>query len=184
MSYEVELKFPLADHDGIRSSLEQLRATPGEPVEQTDLYFAHPLRDFAATDEAFRLRSIGEENRITYKGPVVDPHAKTRREIELQFEPGEDARAALGEMLTILGFREVRSVAKTRQPWHLEWEGRTLELALDEVEGLGRFVEIETITEEADRDAARDSLLRLAAQLGLHNPERRSYLCLLLAKEA
>ena len=55
---------------------------PGEPAEQVDTYFSHPARDFAATDEALRIRSIDQENFVTYKGPKLDATTKTRREID------------------------------------------------------------------------------------------------------
>ena len=60
------------------------------------------------------------------------------------------------------------------------WEGRHLELAVDAVDGLGTFLEIESMAHDSDRDAARDAILRLAENLGLKNPERRSYLQLLI----
>lgn len=182
MSYEVELKFPLADPTRVLAQLEDLGAERGEPVEQSDRYFNHPARDFGQTDEALRIRSAGGRHCVTYKGPKLDPRAKTRREIEIPFgtSPEDDQRVA--EMLTLLGFREVRTVRKSRVPFHLKWEDRDLEVSLDEVRDLGTFLEIETIADEATRDAARDSILRVAERLGLTNPEMRSYLCLLLQR--
>ena len=181
--YEVELKFPLDDFERIVSQIERLHAERGEPVEQRDLYFAHPQRDFAKTDEALRLRSVGRRNCTTYKGPIVDSQTKTRREIEILLAEGETAAAEFRELMLLLGFREVRTVVKTRVPFHLEWEGRRVELALDDVVGLGTFLEMEIITDEAGRDAARDSILRLADRLGLDNAQRKSYLCLLLERD-
>jgi len=55
-------------------------------------------------------------------------------------------------------------------------------LAVDAVEGLGTFLEIESMAQGSDRDAARDAILQLAEKLGLKNPERRSYLQLLIDK--
>ena len=40
----------------------------GEGVVQRDEYFSHPCRDFAATDEAFRVRRAGDDWFVTYKG--------------------------------------------------------------------------------------------------------------------
>lgn len=184
MMYEVELKFPLADAARLIPQLESLRAWRGEPVRQCDTYFAHPQRDFAATDEALRIRSVGQQNCLTYKGPKIDPQSKTRREIEVSFAEGPAAACQLADVLKLLGFREVRTVSKIRVPYQVPWEGRTVELALDDVDGLGPFVELEVQAGEAQRESARDSLLRLARQLGLDKSERRSYLCLLLEREA
>jgi adenylate cyclase class 2 len=181
--YEVELKFPLADTKSLFESLEQLGAIRGNERVQRDRYFNHPSRDFAQTDEALRIRSEGREARITYKGPIVDSQTKTRREIELPIGDAEGDDERLAQLLVHLGFREVRAVCKKRLPIELAWEGRRLDLAIDDVDGLGRFLEIETIADEESKDAARDCILRLAKSLGLGNSERRSYLSLLLAKD-
>lgn len=181
--YEVELKFPVADHAPIIAALTGWKARPGTAVEQRDSYFNHPQRDFARTDEALRIRSVGEKNFVTYKGPVLDSRTKTRREIEIPIGDGRESAVKFGEVLTLLGFRAVRTVGKTRIAWHLCEGGRDFEIALDRVADLGLFVEIETQAPEAGRDAARDAVLDLAQRLGLSLPERRSYLCLLLAMD-
>ncbi len=49
--------------------------------------------------------------------------------------------------------------------------------------GLGWFVELETITDETGRDAARECLFELSRELGLGKSERRSYLRLLLGDD-
>lgn len=183
MPYEVELKFRLPDPTRVLAQLEELGVERGEPVEQSDRYFNHPARDFARTDEALRIRSAAGRHCVTYKGPKLDPRTKTRREIEIPFGTSPDDDQQVAEMLTLLGFREVRTVRKSRVPFHLNWEDRDLEVSLDDVRDLGTFLEIETIADEATRDAARDSLLRLADRLRLNNPEMRSYLCLLLQRD-
>ena len=186
MTYEVEMKFPLADADAVaalRQRLAMLGAQACEPLDQRDIYFAHPSRDFAQTDEAFRMRCVGEENFLTYKGPVVDPVAKTRREIEVSAAAGQQAREQLRDMFTSLGFREVRDVIKRREPLHLRWQGHALEITIDSVRDLGWFAELEIIAEESARDAARECLLALAKELHLGNSERRSYLRLLLERD-
>lgn len=181
--YEVELKFPLSDPERLRRELDDLGAQPGDAVEQVDRYFSHPLRDFGQSDEAFRIRQIGDTNRMTYKGPKLDPQVKTRREIEIVFGESRDDAERFAEMLQLLGFREVRTVRKSRVPWQLSWEGRSVEVSLDEVAELGTFAEIETGAVDESRDTARDAILRLAERLKLANSERRSYLSLLLEQD-
>ncbi len=188
MTYEVELKFPLV-YEGVAcnvatllAQLGQLGAERGSVVKQRDVYFAHPNRDFAETDEAFRLRTTGSQNCITYKGPIVDKQAKTRHEIEIPLGDGSQNAQQFGEMLELLSFHPAGTVAKQRTLFRLPWEDRTIEVVLDEVDGLGTFLEMEILAEEAARAAARDCLLRLAAHLGLENSIRQSYLCMLLRK--
>ncbi len=183
MLYEVELKFPLQDTREVLSLFAELGAVAGSPVEQVDRYFNHPARDFRVTDEAFRIRSVGHANCLTYKGPVVDRATKMRREIEVAIADGAAAADQMADMCTQLGFRSVRDVRKVRTPWSLVWREREFELALDIVPEVGTFLEIELVVEESGRDAARDAILELARKLNLTNPERRSYLELVLASD-
>ncbi|MCA9267080.1 MAG: class IV adenylate cyclase [Planctomycetales bacterium] len=179
--FEVEQKFALVDSAEMQQRLAERGAAFGQPQSQADRYFAHPGRDFASTDEALRIRSTGEANCITYKGPKLDAATKTRREIELPLAPGAAAAEEFGQLLTALGFTPVAVVRKIRRTARFLFGGRQFEAALDEVENVGRFIELETAADAADLDAARAALLQLAQELGLASPERRSYLELLLA---
>jgi adenylate cyclase class 2 len=180
MTYEVEQKFPVATFDHIERQLVALGAEFADAVEQVDRYFAHPARDFAKTDEALRIRRVGGENRITYKGPKLDAVTKTRQEIDLPLVSGADAADAFSSLLNALGFRRVAEVRKRRRAARLPWRGYDVEAALDEVDRLGRFVELELSADDQNLDAAREGLLALAQFLGLEKSERRSYLELLL----
>ena len=179
VQYEVEQKFPVTDLEAIRTALEALGAEVSEPREERDLYFAHPARDFAATDEALRLRRKAGSSFITYKGPKIDAATKTRREIELPLG-GAGATAAWGDLLEALGFRPVAEVCKLRRKAFVAWEGRTIEVSLDAIDGLGTFVELELMAAPAEVEPAKARLASLAAKLNLVRSERRSYLELLL----
>lgn len=180
MTYEVEQKFPVANMAALKAKLAALGAAVSGPQSEIDHYYAHPSRDFAETDEALRIRRGDRANRITYKGPKLDATTKTRREIELVLPPGEEHVAGWESMLEALGFTPVGEVCKYRRKAHVPWQGRSVEASLDEVVGLGTFVELELVTDEEDLDAARAVIAALAKQLGLSGGERRSYLELLL----
>jgi adenylate cyclase class 2 len=243
--YEVEQKYPVADIKPLEARLMGMGATWHGSVEQVDRYFNHPSRDFAATDEALRLRSTGDGMAITWKGPRLAASAKTRREIELPLieaavpaaagveaavpaaagveaavlaaagveavvpaaagveaavlatagveaavgestrdEASSRSRVALDrwtELLEALGFRRVREVVKRRRSATVAWDGAEIEVALDHVTGLGDFVELEVLAEADGLAAASRRVESLARQLGCTNPERRSYLEMLLA---
>jgi adenylate cyclase class 2 len=181
MHFEVEQKFPLADSAFAEQRLRELGAIDGPVMTQVDTYFNHPARDFAVTDEALRIRQIGEANFITYKGPKLDATTKTRKELELPLPTGAKSAESFAEMLLALGFRRVAEVRKQRRTLHLQWQGRDAEIALDQVDRVGTFIEIELSATEADLEAAKTCLASLAAELNLKNAERRSYLELLLS---
>jgi len=181
MPIEVEQKYRLDDRDALLAKIAHREATAGEPVTQIDTYYAHPERDFATTDEALRIRRVGEANFITYKGPKLNATTKTRREIELPLASGQLSAADWDELLTALSFRRVAEVTKQRQSFHLTHDGQSIELALDQVQDVGDFVELElVVANQSDIDRAQSQILSLASELQLADAERRSYLGLLL----
>jgi len=202
--YEVEQKYPLADVAAVEAALARLGATWHATVEQVDRYFNHPCRDFAATDEALRLRRTGAALAITWKGPRLDATAKTRRELELPLAEAAVPAAAVAEaavpaaapvqaavpatldswteLLEALGFRPVREVAKQRQLATVAWQGAAIEVALDHVAGLGNFLELELQADAAGIAVAAARIESLARELGCTAAERRSYLEMLIAQ--
>ena len=200
--YEVEQKYPLADVAAVEAALARLGATWHATVEQVDRYFNHPCRDFAATDEALRLRRTDQALAITWKGPRLDATAKTRRELELPLAEAAVPAAAVAEaavpaaapsqtavpatldswteLLEALGFRQVREVAKQRRVAHVAWQGAAIEVALDHVAGLGNFLELELQAEAAGIAVAAARIESLARELGCTAAERRSYLEMLI----
>jgi adenylate cyclase, class 2 len=183
MTLEIEQKFRVADRGALRERLVAAHARFAQTVTQTDAYFGHPARDFGQTDEALRIRSIGDENVITYKGPKQSHAVKTRREVELPLAAGAKAATEFAELLTLLGFRPVATIGKRREQATLDWQGRETSVALDSVDGIGEFCEIELCVEEAEVAAAQAHVQSLAAALGLADVERRSYLGMALADE-
>ena len=73
-------------------------------------------------------------------------------------------------------------VTKARQVYRLSRGGFDLEVCLDDVGPVGRFVELEIQAEDKQFEAAKAVVLEAAAELGLTDQERRSYLQLLLSQ--
>ena len=181
MKLEVEQKYRVENPAALRARLVALGAKFAPAVRQVDAYFNHPARDFAQSDEAFRIRSIGDENYLTYKGPKLDRTVKTRRELEQPIVSGAAAAAQFTELLVALGFRPTAKVAKSRESASVAWGGVEYEIAWDEVDGLGTFLELELVVEREAMDAAKSQILALERELKLTTIERRSYLEMVLA---
>jgi adenylate cyclase, class 2 len=181
MGYEVEVKYRLVEHDQLERRLAERGADREPEITHEDIYLSHPSRDFTASNEAFRIRRIGADNRITYKGPRRSGPTKTREEIEISVASGEVAFNQLLRLFENLGFRPVATVRKSRANFHLNQQGRAVVVALDRAPGLGIFAEIEALAEtEAELPAAQAAVLALADDLGLTEVEPRSYLRMLL----
>jgi adenylate cyclase class 2 len=181
---EVEVKYAAADFAALEAALVRRGAAFGPPRREADHYFNAPDRDFARTDEALRVRSIGENNFVTYKGPKRDQATKTRFELEVPLADGNEVAADFGRLLTHLGYRSVAVVRKTRRSAEIDRDGFTIQVTLDEVDGVGRYTELEVVAEEGRYEAAKAAVLAAAAELGLTQTERRSYLQLLLEKNS
>jgi len=194
-----------ADHGAVRAALDEAGAERLGTVAQSDTYYDAPHRDFAQTDEAFRIRTVasavetfergedlaadvdavlsgdaraGGETRVTYKGPLVEAESKTREEFETAVGNEEEVAAILDG----LGFEPVADVRKLRTKFHLN--GFTV--LLDAVEGVGDYVEIETeVDAEAEVEAAREDAYAVLRGLGLDPTEqiRTSYLGLRLGDD-
>ena len=169
---EIEVKAALQDRREVETRLRSLGAKAEEERRQVDLYFAHPCRDFGATDEALRLRLDGDRQVMTYKGPKLDARSKTREEIE---QPIEFDRMVT--TLRRLGFKDFLRVEKVRTDY--VWED--IVISLDRVDGLGDFVELEV--EDDDRERGLRRILDLKSKLGVQGNETRSYLELIMEKE-
>lgn len=180
---EVEVKYRVPDRAAVVVRLAECGGQPAGERADADHYFNAPDRDFKQTDEAFRVRRIGAENRLTYKGPKRDATTKTRTEIEVRLADGDETAGDTERMLVKLGYRPVAVVHKRRALFHLTRGPFVVEVCLDDVDRVGTFVELEIVAEEARFEEAKAVVLGLATELGLTDPERRSYLEMLLETE-
>lgn len=184
---EIELKASLLgiDTNQLKDAFSKAGFKKGLRKEETDLYFNGNDRDFRKTDEALRLRSslvLSEDNQtaktfITYKGSKVDKRSQTRSELETSV--GD--LTTMKELLKKLGYSEVMTVRKEREYYHRG----NVTICLDQVDGLGSFIELEQVEEDstAQKEAVIDHLLALLAsfQIPEKNLLRQSYLELLMA---
>jgi adenylate cyclase class 2 len=174
---EVEVKVK-ADHSQIRPLLIEMGASKIGVEEQSDVYFAAPYRNFAKTDEALRIRSLGGQAVLTYKGPKLDKVSKTRVEIETSVDG-----TAAAKIFQSLGFIEAGAVRKKREIFRA---GEII-VCLDEVEGLGEFLEVEIdVADNEDLASSRAKLFEFLYKFGLNEKDsiRTSYLEMLLEKSS
>ncbi|MDR2754835.1 MAG: class IV adenylate cyclase [Planctomycetaceae bacterium] len=182
--YEVEMKFRVSDRKAFEERLHnEFGGILGPSVEEVDLFYQHPQRDFSVTDECLRIRRRKspkgtEEKSLTYKGPKIDQKTKTRREIEIQIDPQEPYET----LLELLGFQAKETVRKFRRRCELLISNQCVEVVLDilpELEknkGQGTFVEVETIASESDWEEKRELIINLSKKLGFSEPVQESYL--------
>lgn len=174
---EIEAKLKVEALEPLRRRLKALGAELMGNSVQRDVYFQHPSRDFAETDEALRLRvdSAGGCH-LTYKGPKAQSTVKVREEWSTPIEDPKSTHAILGR----LGFTPTASVVKSRETWQL---GKA-KVCLDSVRKLGCFVEVEapsSLRGKAAVSLVEDTISRLKLSRKQLVPE--TYLELILKGE-
>lgn len=174
MSIEIEAKMKVDTLEPYRVALPGLGALLKAELHQRDSFFDRPDRQLLHSDSGLRLReATGPEGTVAllcFKGPRQAGPLKRR--VELEFTVGDAAKARA--FVEALGFAPMMTVEKHRQLWGLAG----CEVCLDEVAGLGTFVEIEG-PDEASIEALRQ-------KLGLANAPviQESYARLLAAKRS
>ncbi len=170
---EVESKYRSPGNEKVEKALDKLGAELQSEDETEDVYFQHPGRDFGKTDEALRLRKKDGGSELTYKGPRMKlEHTKAREEVTLRTDDPLTAQ----RIVERLGFKEFMSVHKRRKNFKYD----KIRVAVDTVEGLGEYIELELITEEPKR--AETLIEQMREELALTDLEPKTYLELILEK--
>jgi adenylate cyclase class 2 len=168
---EIEIKAKIDDPVILEKKVKESGAVYEKRESHVDIYFNHPSRNFAETDEAFRVRRVDGNTRVTYKGPKLGGAVKSRVERETSVGDFDVIR----DIITMLGFRESGRVVKTRVVYSLG----DAEICFDDVDGLGSFIEIEMTG--TDREFLEEAVETLARKFGVSEYEKRSYLEMVLA---
>ena len=151
---EIEAKLMLPEPDALRRRLHEAAADPLGVLTQTDAYFDTPEGRLRLADAGLRLRftahgpqhpgdGLGSAS-LQYKGPAAGDTVLHREEWSLPLAAAADPHEARS-LLHALGYHEVLSFTKRRELWRLA----ACEVALDTLEDLGHFVEIEGPSEAA-----------------------------------
>ncbi len=171
MARNVEVKARVRDAAAFRRRVESMSDAAVEALDQRDTFFVVPRG-------RLKLRVLGPDacELIYYERP--DDAAATLSEYFVV--RSSDPEAFLEILSAVLGVRGV--VAKRRFLYRI---GRT-RVHLDEVDGLGTFVELEVVLDEGESpEEGRDVAERLSAALGIEEEDRvrGAYIDLLEAGE-
>jgi len=174
---EIEVKIKVESFELLKKKLIDMGAELCGNGYQEDVYYNSPVCDFGITDEALRVRYSGEKAEATYKGPKLPgSSAKARKEINISVSSGQDFE----KMLKRLGFRRTSVVSKQRDEYRFN---ETL-IALDNVDDLGKFIEIEVLTEGTIENAL-EKIEQVKYELEIEGPHiAASYLEQILLKQS
>ncbi len=155
---EVEIKLPINDKEKLCEKLLLRDFCKGKTYKETDVYFNRNDCDLRKSDEALRVRETidsdtGETKSVlTYKGPKLDSISMSRKEVEVSIDNPEGIK----DILVSLGFFPVIPVVKSR----VYFKRYNMTAAVDEVQELGTFLELEILVDDESRHEDALSIIR------------------------
>lgn len=161
---EIEVKAKVSNFEGIRSALSGLGCVFSEPQIQKDrIYLPEGVEfpDKTVGTLFLRIRNSNGKHILTLKKQLGTENENI--EHELAIDNPEEAN----EMAKLLGFHEVLTVSKQR----IKCKYQDMEICLDEIEGLGSFVEAEKMTDEDDTQKVRKELFEFLKTLGIREED-------------
>jgi len=153
----VEIKAPVRDPRTLRQKALQLATAPSQTIHQEDVFFRAAVGRLK-----LRILSGSSGELIHYERPDVPGCKESKYQIVETARPTETRQllaAALGESIVVNKRREVILAGQTR-------------IHLDEVEGLGSFVELEVVLRPGQAASdGREIATDLMNRLGIHEAD-------------
>lgn len=164
---EIEVKVHLRDREAFVAKLKALGCELSEPKTQDDTVYVRKtgtVEDFISNDVFLRIRiQNGSKVIFTAKAPITKSAEElVKQEYETIIESVEQARG----ILKLAGFREAVHIVKTRRTAKC----KGYEICIDDVDGLGAFVEVESITDDPDVRRVQKEMFDFLLSLGV-SPE-------------
>lgn len=145
---EVEAKAVLKDAVSVLKKLTELGCEFGEAVTQDDtIYVAKTgsIETFLSNALFLRLRVLGN-GKVIYTAKYHENRSAASDTYATEHESEVGSREEMEAILKLQGYSEAVRVLKVRRTTHY----KGMELCLDEVEGLGSFIEAERLVSAND----------------------------------
>ena len=175
---EVEVKLKIDNRNSVEEQLKDQDFCLHKRVKETDTYFDGGLYGIKKSGQALRVRKTvdymtgAEESELNFKGAKIDAVSMARLELETEVENGDVAM----KILEAIGFHKAEPLV-IKERWLMS--RGDVHACLDEVEGLGSFLELEILVEnEEGRPKALARIEEILMSLGytMKDTTRVSYL--------
>jgi adenylate cyclase class 2 len=156
---EIEVKYRVDDLEGVLTALKSRGVEVSDPVHQDDQAYAPAGWQFGDSKlgvSFLRLRTVAGRHCFTLKQPTDNAQAC------LEYETEVTDREAMHHAALHLGYRPTVRIVKVRRTASIGG----CSLCIDEVEGIGGFVEAERmVPDDADAHAVQAELAALIESL-------------------
>lgn len=161
---EIEVKAKVKSFVLVKKKLEKLGCIFLKPITQEDQIFLRvgdSFSNFKMGSILLRIRKQNNQKIFTLKKRQEAEMSSIEKEIVIQ-----DAKT-LEEIIKYLGFREVVKVKKVR----IKCKYKNSEICLDQVKGLGSFIEVEKFS-TGNTFKIQEELFRFLETLGVKREDR------------
>jgi len=172
VAVEAELKALARNPERIHAALS--RRAVGERSIYSDRYFDYPDRGWTRQGNELRVRTVTDElgrtlALLTFKEAAVDEASGSKPEHETAVEDAD----VLVTVLTALGVEQIIAFEKRCVNYRFTAQGRDLLATVVTVPELaGRtFIELETLADPGDVDAALDVVRSVLSELGIEDSD-------------
>jgi len=185
MNVEVEIKVKVDNLEEIRKKVAEMGKLI-KSIRQVDEYYIPCHRDFFNQKphpvEWLRIRTNPDKTIFEYD-KSINKNAQGEQEYAEEYETEISNPDELRKILDFLDFKKVVTVDKQREYWMCQ----NMEVALDEVKGLGSFVEAEAKGDFENNVEAKKACINFLENLGIKdvdiNKINTGYPVLLLEKK-
>jgi adenylate cyclase, class 2 len=163
---EIEVKAMIRDIDTLTAALSASGCVFGEPTVQDDVIFLPLGIEFPEITKGVpvvRARNADGVSTLTIKMRVIaeEEYVKLEKEVRVS-----DDKTAI-EMVGLMGFHEVMRIGKKR----MECEHDGMTVCIDDVTGLGAFIEVEKLSDVENDEAVQADLKAFLLSLGINSDD-------------
>ena len=164
---EIEIKAKLKNKTQVMKKLKALGCEFSAPITQEDSVYTKNVGtlEMYRNNEAYlriRIKNV-VETLFTFKKKGVNDLDSIEHEVTI------NSKEEMEQALFHMGYKKAMEIDKTRTITH--YDG--CEICIDEVKGLGSFIEMEKLTnEKGDAQKIQDELFKFFKTLGIDKKER------------
>ena len=172
MSNRIELEkgFEInSEYDKILEKIKEKDFKFVSNIVEEDTYFSDKDLDFVKNRTCLRTRKTNEEFlELTYKQKSTEEtekYGKKEVNISLDVKDYDDIKFVIKQ----LGYIEYVSFKKNRATYTREFDGLIHNIMIDELEGIGKFIELEILSDSEDKEKMEKELQKFVEEFECQN---------------
>jgi adenylate cyclase, class 2 len=162
---EIEIKAVLKDKGAVMKKLQGLGCEFSKPIHQDDAVYVERVGDL----KTFLSNSVFLRIRVNDNSQVIfTAKQRTGPLVAIEHETIVNSAEELREILFMMSYKKAVEIRKERQVAHY----KDYEICIDEVEGLGSFIEMEKLSTDENVEEIQEEMFVFFESLGIKRDDR------------